>query len=92
MHTLTVHTVVVIMEMTLTDRLRVLVLMAIASSLMASEENIPVKINRRLSGDIYYLNTIYHSCGNNHSYLVDEDRCVENQEFFSGKTWVTSCR
>ena len=93
----TVHAVVMIMEMRLMDRglrLRVLVLMVIASSFMASEENIniPVKVNRRLNGDIYYLNTIYYSCQTSRSYLVGEDRCVENQEFFTGKTWATICK
>ena len=90
----TVHAVVMIMEMRLMDRglrLRVFVLMAIASSLMASKENILVEVNRRLSGDIYYLNAISHSCQDNGSYLVSEDRCVENQEFFNGKIWATSC-
>ena len=94
-YTSTVHAVVMIMEMSLIDRglrLRVLVLMAIASSLMANEENVPVEVNRRLSDDIYYLNTVYHSCQDSRSYLVSEDRCVENQEFFSSKAWTTNCK
>ena len=74
-------------EISLIDRgLRVIVLVTIASNLMASEENIPVEVTRRLSGDIYYLNTIVHSCQGNSSYLVSEDRCVENQELFNGNT------
>ena len=74
-------------EMRLISRgLKVIMLVTIASKfiVVASEENIHVRVNRRLHGDIYYLSTTFHSCPTNLSYLVSEDRCVEDQELFSG--------
>ena len=70
-------------EMDLTSRgLRVLVLVTIAC--LASEEEIPVTVSRRLSGDGYqYFSSISLSlCINKLTYLVSEDRCVEDQELF----------
>ena len=65
---------------------RVLVLVSIASNLiLASEGNIPVQVNRRLDGDIYwYSNNIFEVCQDNLTYLVSEDRCVNDEELFKG--------
>jgi hypothetical protein len=74
-------------EMSLIGRgVRVLVLVSIASNLiLASEENIPVQVSRRLNHDIYwYSSGMFEVCQDNQTYLVSEDRCVNNQEFFNG--------
>ena len=76
-----------VVEMSLIGRgVRVLMLVSIASNVMlASEENIPVQVNRRLDGDIYqYLNFPHEVCQDNLTYLVSEDRCVNDEEFFNG--------
>ena len=71
--------------------LKLVLLMMIASQSVISEEVIPVSVTRRLYGDAYrYLNSSDHHhevChdGNNLTYLVNERRCVKNQELFSGK-------
>ena len=76
------------MEMNLIAKgLRVLLLVTIASKFVASEENIPVLVSRRLSGDSYqYLNNDFPVCRDNLTYLVSEDRCVNDQELFNGNT------
>ena len=71
------------MEMDLTSRgLRVLVLVSIAC--LTSEEEIPVTVSRRLSGDSYqhFSSSSLSLCIDNLTYLVSEDRCVEDQELF----------
>ena len=68
-------------------RVRVIMLVSIASNLMlASEENIPVRVSRRLDGDIYwYSSNDFEVCRDNLlTYLVSEDRCMNDQELFSG--------
>ena len=82
-------------EMSLIDRgVRVLVLVSIASNvILASEENIPVQVNRRLDGDIYWYSltsTIFEVCQDNLTYLVSEDRCVNDQELFNGSADTAS--
>ena len=71
-------------KMGLTSRgLRVLVLVTIAC--LASKEEIPVTVSRRLSGDSYqYFNSssLPPLCLDDLTYLVSEDRCVGDQELF----------
>ena len=74
-------------EMSLIGRgVRVIILVSIASNLMlASETNIPVRVSRRLTGDIYqYFNFPHQVCQDNLTYLVSEDRCVNDEELFNG--------
>ena len=75
-------------EMSLIGRgVRVIILLvSIASNLMlASEMNIPVDVNRRFDGDIYqYLNFPHQVCQDNLTYIVSEDRCVNDEELFNG--------
>ena len=65
---------------------RVLVLVSIASNLiLASERNIPVQVNRRLDGDIHwYSNNFFEVYQDNLTYLVSEDRYVNDEELFKG--------
>ena len=65
---------------------RVIILVSIASNMMLAREiNIPVEVNRRLDGDIYrYLNFPHEVCQDNLTYLVSEDRCVNDEELFNG--------
>jgi hypothetical protein len=83
-------------EMSLIAIGRVLVLVSIASNLiLASEGNIPVQVNRRLSGDIYrYLHTWssfdHEVCQDNLTYLISEDRCVNDQELFNGNVDIAT--
>ena len=74
-------------EMSLIGRgVRVITLVSIASNLvLASETNVPVEVNRRSDGDIYrYLNSSHEVCHDNLTYLVSEDRCVNDEELYNG--------
>ena len=59
-----------------------------ASLINIGDSNVPVLVNRRSKGDIYVnfnsteLLTCHHE--NNLTFLVDERRCVKNQELFNG--------
>ena len=78
------------MNLTLFDRGQRLLLLTIiiALRLIASEEEIPTTVNRRLGGDTYLLlnsSEIIPLCGdNNLTFLVSEVRCVNNQDLFDG--------
>ena len=81
------------MEMCLISRGLVIMflLVTIASCLIASERNIPVKVSRRLKpdGDIYwYLNAASDNINCHETYLVSEDRCVNDQELFNGNAYM----
>ena len=81
------------MNLILIDRgKRSLVLMiVIASRLIASGEEIPTIVNRRLSGDTYQFlssNEVIHTCSdNNLTFLVDDIRCVNNQGLLNGNPY-----
>ena len=67
----------------------VFILMAISvTKLFASEDGIPVLVNRRPSGDTFQpFNESLSVCSDeqNVTYLVSERRCVKNQELYRGK-------
>jgi hypothetical protein len=64
---------------------RVLILVSIASHLiLASEGNIAEQVQRRLDGDIYRYSSTNFVCRENLTYLVSENRCVNDQELFNG--------
>ena len=53
-------------------------------------EGVPVRINRRLSGDVYYLNQsnqghgVVCNEGENTTYLAADRCCISNQHLFNG--------
>ena len=51
-----------------------------------SDVDVPVRVNRRISGDIYYSNNNSLACNDddNITFLVSERRCVKNEELFNG--------
>lgn len=57
-------------------------------------EGVPTRINRRLSGDVYYQNqsnqehSIVCNEGRNTTYLVADRCCISNQHIFNGNTLV----
>ena len=76
-------------EMSLIDRvLRVIVLATVVSNVLTSgDQDIPVLVSRRLSGDSYWhSNDDFQICRDNLNltYLVSEDRCAKDQELFNG--------
>ena len=61
----------------------------LASHIIVSDGNVttaPVRVTRRLTGDIYYVSlSSYYIChdDDNFTFLVSERRCVKNQELFN---------
>ena len=52
-----------------------------------SDVDVPVRVGRRISGDIYYVtSSSYSICHDNDNvtFLVSERRCVKNQDLFNG--------
>ena len=81
------------MEISLIGRgVRMIILVSIAINvILASEMSLPVRVSRRLSGDIYwYSSDDFESCHDNPTYLISEDRCVNDQELFNGNADTTS--
>ena len=67
----------------------VLVLVYIFNNSICTEEMVPVRVDRRLNGDICYFDqgdTNFETCNLdvNLTYLIDERQCASNQEFFNG--------
>ena len=67
----------------------VILFCALKFTSLIGDTNVPVTVNRRLNGDIYYTNfnsTDPSACSddNNLTFLVSERRCVKNQELFDG--------
>ena len=56
----------------------------------SEEEKVPILVNRRLGNDIVtYVTTFDNSSSqseicDNHTYIVSERRCVNNQELLNG--------
>ncbi len=70
-----------------------LVIAFVQQSLQDDEDTIPVVINRRLTGDIYYFdhpdNKKFSTCSDmdsstNATYLVEERRCVTSSDLQKG--------
>ena len=62
-------------------------LFCILASHIVSNVTVPVRVTRRLTGDIYYDNlSNYYICrdDDNLTFLVSERRCVKNQELLNG--------
>ena len=67
-------------------------LFCILASHIVSDINVPVRVKRRLTGDIYYDNlTNFYIChdDDNLTFLVSERRCVKNQELLNGIIFVS---
>ena len=67
-----------------------LVIVYCVSNIVTSQEeaDFPVAISRRSSGDIVFFNSnkSYYLCpSDNTTYLVNERRCVDNEDLFNGK-------
>lgn len=66
---------------------------ALASPIITiSNVDVPIRVRRRIGGDIYYFTssnnsfTICHD--DNITFLVSERRCVKNQELFDGNYYI----
>ena len=59
---------------------------------LIGDANVPVTVNRRLNGDIYtnFNSTDSSAChdDNNLTFLVNERKCVNNQELFKGNNYL----
>ena len=70
--------------------LKVVALMCLVSTLVCSDDSeveIPEIISRRLSDDVVFFRSGHVKICNlydNHTYMVDERRCVSNQELING--------
>ena len=59
----------------------------IIGSPVCTEETVPVRVTRRLGGDLYYFCLEpgrHHACPGG-TYIVEENRCVSNRELINGK-------
>ena len=69
-----------------------LILVFVQKSLQHYDERTtPVEVNRRLTGDIEYLDHKFNGCndGTNVTYLVEERQCVSDQDLLKGKQIMT---
>ena len=66
-----------------------LVIVYCVSKIVTSQEvaDLPVEVSRRSSEDIVYFNSnaSYRCPSDNITYLVNERRCVDNEDLFNGK-------
>ena len=56
------------------------------STLAALKDEMPLSVRRRLDGDAIYFNSDFRVCYNDSmTFLVNERRCVTNEELINGK-------
>ena len=66
------------------DYLLVITIIAFISTAVTAEEGVPIQVIRRPDYDtVLYLDS-RKDCEQDSSYLVDERRCVSNQDLLSG--------
>ena len=64
-----------------------IIMILFSLSLAVIENQTPISVTRRLSGDLYtnFNGSIHENCpDDNHTFLVSERICVKDQELISG--------
>ena len=56
--------------------------------------NVPTWVTRRMSADIYYQrgNKSHSVCNDSTTFMVEERKCMKNEEIFNGKYILSNCR